>query len=63
MRRVVLPLVGAALPVPPGQIGIYVSEAMLDFLYGAKPGTVFAPLSRALRLQSPRAVRNQLYFS
>ncbi len=41
-----LPLVGSALPVPPGQIGIYVSEAMVD-LYGARPGTLFAPLSQA----------------
>ncbi|MBB1602142.1 FtsX-like permease family protein [Variovorax sp. UMC13] len=42
-----LPLVGEVLPVPAGQIGIYVSEAMVD-LYGAKPGTVFAPLAQAL---------------
>ena len=42
-----LPLVGAALPVPPGQIGIYVSEPMVE-LYGAKPGTTFAPLAAAL---------------
>jgi putative ABC transport system permease protein len=42
-----LPLVGAALPVPAGQIGIYVSEPMVE-LYGAKPGTVFAPLAAAL---------------
>ena len=41
-----LPLVGPALPVPAGQIGIYVSEAMVD-LYGARPGTVFTPLSQA----------------
>ena len=41
-----LPLVGPALPVPAGQIGIYVSEAMVD-LYGARPGSVFAPLSQA----------------
>ena len=41
-----LPLVGNPLPVPPGQIGIYVSEAMVD-LYAARPGTVFEPLSRA----------------
>ncbi|MBC7547547.1 MAG: ABC transporter permease [Polaromonas sp.] len=41
-----LPLVGNPLPVPPGQIGIYVSEAMVD-LYGARPGTVFKPLSKA----------------
>ncbi|RZL86741.1 MAG: ABC transporter permease, partial [Variovorax sp.] len=40
-----LPLVGEALPTPAGHIGVYVSEAMVD-LYGAKPGTVFAPLSK-----------------
>ena len=43
-----LPLVGDALPVPAGQIGIYVSEAVLD-LQGARLGTVFAPLSKAFR--------------
>jgi putative ABC transport system permease protein len=43
-----LPLIGALLPVPPGHVGIYVSEAMVD-LYGAKPGTVFAPLGTALQ--------------
>jgi putative ABC transport system permease protein len=42
-----LPLVGPALPVPAGQIGIYVSEPMVE-LYGAKPGALFAPLSSAL---------------
>jgi putative ABC transport system permease protein len=42
-----LPLVGSALPVPEGQIGIYVSEPMVE-LYGAKPGTAFAPLAAAL---------------
>ncbi len=41
-----LPLVAPALPVPPAHIGIYVSEAMVD-LYGARPGTVFFPLSQA----------------
>ena len=41
-----LPLVGPALPVPTGQIGIYVSEAMVD-LHGARPGASFAPLSAA----------------
>jgi putative ABC transport system permease protein len=35
-----LPLVGQAMPVPPGQTGIYVSEAMVD-LFGARPGTDF----------------------
>jgi len=47
-----LPLVGAALPVPDGQIGIYVSEPMVE-LYGAKPGTVFKPLSDALGIATP----------
>ncbi|MBC7598490.1 MAG: ABC transporter permease [Polaromonas sp.] len=50
-----LPLVGVPLPVPPGLIGIYVSEPMLD-LYGARPGTLFAPLSEsfgALALVTP----------
>jgi len=42
-----LPLVGPSLPVPAGQIGIYVSEPMVE-LYGAKPGALFAPLSNAL---------------
>jgi putative ABC transport system permease protein len=42
----VLPLVGSALPVPAGLVGIYVSEAMVD-LYGARPGSVFLPLSQA----------------
>ena len=41
-----LPMVGPALPVPAGQVGIYVSEAMVD-LYGARPGSLFAPLSQA----------------
>ncbi len=50
-----LPLLGEALPVPPGLIAIYVSEPMLD-LYGARPGTEFAPLSAsfgALALAAP----------
>ena len=38
-----LPLVGAPLAVPPGQIGIYVSEAVID-LHGARLGAEFAPL-------------------
>ncbi|WP_431111753.1 FtsX-like permease family protein [Variovorax paradoxus] len=49
-----LPLVGAALPVPAGQIGIYVSEPMVE-LYGAKPGAAFAPLSNALGTASGAA--------
>ena len=54
-----LPLVGDALPVPEGKIGIYVSEAMVD-LYGARPGTTFAPLARALanaQTSSPAAAQ------
>ncbi len=38
-----LPLVGAPLAVPSGQIGIYVSEAVID-LHGARLGAEFAPL-------------------
>ena len=43
-----LPLVGDALPVPPGRVGIYVSEAMVD-LYGARLGQDFEPLGAALQ--------------
>ena len=64
-----LPLVGTALPVPAGQIGIYVSEAMVD-LYGARPGSVFLPLSQSFSAlaQSGRAqaatdsIANQQFF-
>ncbi|OIP15038.1 MAG: ABC transporter permease [Comamonadaceae bacterium CG2_30_59_20] len=38
-----LPLVGEPLPVPAGQIGIYVSEAVVD-LHGAVMGQTFAAL-------------------
>ena len=40
-----LPLIAPPLPVPPGHVGIYVSEAVVD-LYGARPGSVFAPLAQ-----------------
>ncbi|MFZ4287472.1 FtsX-like permease family protein [Variovorax sp. HJSM1_2] len=40
-----LPLVGAALPVPPGMIAVYVSEPMVD-LYGAHPGSTFSALAQ-----------------
>jgi putative ABC transport system permease protein len=43
-----LPLVGELLAVPPGQIGIYVSEALVD-LHGARLGAVFKPLESAFR--------------
>ncbi|MGF6525852.1 ABC transporter permease [Variovorax sp. PvP013] len=49
-----LPMVGEVLPVPAGRIGIYVSEAMVD-LYGARAGTEFAPLARALGATGPAA--------
>ena len=40
--------------VPAGQIGIYVSEPMVE-LYGAKPGALFTPLSNALGTTSGSA--------
>jgi len=43
-----LPLVGEPLPVPEGQIGIYVSEAVVD-LHGAVLGQNFVPLGRAFQ--------------
>jgi|GEM_PF-33740 len=43
-----LPLVGEALPVPPGRAGIYVSEAMVD-LYGARLGQDFDLLDAPLQ--------------
>ena len=46
-----LALVGNPLPVPPGKVGIYVSEAMLD-LHGARLGAVFAPLSASFGRQA-----------
>ncbi|MDP3828227.1 MAG: FtsX-like permease family protein, partial [Polaromonas sp.] len=47
-----LPLVGSALAVPAGHVAIYVSEPMVD-LYGARPGTVFAPLSQSFTALAP----------
>jgi putative ABC transport system permease protein len=43
-----LPLIGEPLPVPAGQIGIYVTEAMVD-LHGARPGSTFKPLSTSFK--------------
>jgi putative ABC transport system permease protein len=43
-----LPLVVGPLPVPPGQIGVYVSEAVVD-LFGAQPGQAFVPLSETFK--------------
>ncbi len=42
-----LPLVGNPLPVPSGQVGVYVSEAMVD-LYNAQPGGSLRALNIAL---------------
>ena len=42
-----LPLLAEPLPVPPGQVGIYVSEAVID-LHAATLGKTFQPLSDAL---------------
>ena len=47
-----LPMIGESLPVPAGNIGIYVSEAMVD-LHGARPGTVYPSLSEHFRAIAP----------
>ena len=41
-----LPMVDTPRPVPPGRIGLYVSEAITD-LYGVTPGQGFTALSRS----------------
>lgn len=41
-----LPMVGQPLPVPPGRIPLYVSEAVLD-LYGVRPGEDWPDFSKA----------------
>jgi putative ABC transport system permease protein len=43
-----LPLLSEPLPTPPGQVAIYVSEAVVD-LHGARPGGAFAVLAPALQ--------------
>ncbi len=47
-----LPLLEGPLRVPPGQVGVYVSEAMAD-LYGARAGQPFPRLSQAFPSQPP----------
>jgi putative ABC transport system permease protein len=47
-----LPLVGNLASVPPGQVPVYVSEAMVD-LYGARPGQPLPLLDAALGLAPP----------
>ena len=51
-RALTLPLVGEALAVPAGHIGIYVSEAMLD-LYDARLGGGFPQLYASFRPVAP----------
>ena len=43
-----LPLVGAAVPVPAGKVGVYVSEAMVD-LYGARVGQDWPQFSETFK--------------
>jgi putative ABC transport system permease protein len=47
-----LPLVGPALPVPAGRIGLYVSEPMVA-LYGLRPGQDWPELSKAFGIEGP----------
>jgi putative ABC transport system permease protein len=47
-QGITLPLVGEALPVPSGKIGVYVSEAMVD-LHGARLGADLAVLQTSFR--------------
>ena len=57
-----LPLRDPALPVPRGQIGIYVSEPMVD-LYGAHPGTLLPGLSKAFGPVAPElSARPAIFF-
>jgi putative ABC transport system permease protein len=45
--RLSLPLIGEPLPTPPGQMAVYVSEAVVE-LYGARVGEPFERLNTAL---------------
>ncbi len=56
-----LPLVGAALSVPDGQIGIFVSEAMVD-LYAARPGSSYPALSAAFTQALPAGQAAPIFF-
>jgi len=47
-----LPMVGDTLAVPPGAIGIFVSEAMVD-LHGAHAGTFYAPMAEYFKHLRP----------
>lgn len=56
-----LPLVGAARSVPNGQIGIFVSEAMVD-LYAARPGSTYPVLSAAFAHALPMGQAVPVFF-
>jgi putative ABC transport system permease protein len=57
-----LPLVAGPLPVPPGQIGVFVSEAVVD-LFAAQPGQTFPQLSKAFRpLAQNKQGRSALFY-
>ncbi|ART59758.1 ABC transporter permease [Acidovorax carolinensis] len=57
-----LPLVGVALPVPAGRMGVYISEAVVD-LYGLKPGMEWPALSRSFStLAQERQAQTAIFF-
>ncbi len=47
-----LPLVAGPVAAPPGEVAVYVSEAVVD-LYGARVGAPFAPLAKAFPDKAP----------
>ena len=51
-HTITLPLINPPLPIPPGRIGVYVSEAVVD-LYGAKPGSDLPALYASFRPVAP----------
>lgn len=51
-----LPLIGEPLPTPPGQVAVYVSEAVVE-LYGARVGEPFERLNTALGAGAAQAPR------
>ncbi|RFO95423.1 ABC transporter permease [Rhodoferax lacus] len=60
-RTAGLPLVGDAVAVPAGRIGIYVSEAVVD-LYGARVGQNFAPLQQVFAAGSTNTAGAPMFF-
>ncbi|MBW7834417.1 MAG: ABC transporter permease [Simplicispira suum] len=58
----VLPLTAPALPVPPGRVAVYASEAAAE-LWGAQPGTDLAPFLESFRaLAQVQKAPQALYF-